>query len=169
MLYRIAASDAPILIDQLGKCAQGKMSNREHRAKFNRLSQGIQRLLGLKGKVASLSMILTQSTLEIGVEMTGETFSKASDSSMTIGVGDCTCGTIDGHPHDPECKWWLSHENRVRSVFAWLHANGFNVYGPNIDLKRREMYPSCRDFTADEVLEAAPLIRQDLLTRVNPD
>lgn len=99
MLYRIAGSDAPLLLPLLQELSMSTLTNRQRKAHFNRLSQGIKQILNLKGQVNCLSLILTQSTVEIGVEMTKESFSKnatAGGEAKTIGMAGKTPCRCDG-------------------------------------------------------------------------
>lgn len=91
MLYKIAKHDAPMLVASLQELMSPSLtSSRARKAIYNRLSQGMQKLLGLKGKVNSLSIILTQSTVEIGIEMTQETFASGSGGSVVMEVAKVT-------------------------------------------------------------------------------
>lgn len=51
----------------------------------------------------------------------------------------------------------------VKKVLAWLEEGGLNVYGPNIDIEKRILYPGCRDFSADEAIAALSLMKRGLL------
>lgn len=40
----------------------------------------------------------------------------------------------------------------IKRVFKWLEETGLRVYGPNADLDKRVLYPSCMDYSAEDAI-----------------
>ena len=45
----------------------------------------------------------------------------------------------------------------IERVFKWLDDQGLSVYGPNVDLDKRILYPACMDYTAQDAIRYSRL------------
>ena len=74
---------------------------------------------------------------------------------------ECDCGTINGHPHEPDCHWWDKCDERLcdrheaeqmaEHKRGWLNAGG-STYAATEDQMRRDMIDAGRGHLLPDVL-----------------